>query len=100
MEEKKVIDETKLTFLPVGSVVRLKGGKMNILITGYAPVERTKDKVWDYLGAIWPTGVIKSDQNLLFNRDQIEEVIFKGYSDEVELDFRVKVEQSFEMMKK
>ena len=100
MEEKNVVDETKLTFLPVGSVVRLKGGKMNILITGFAPIEQGKDKVWDYLGAIWPVGVVKTSENLLFNRDQIEEVIFKGYTDEKELDFRDKLEQSIEMIKK
>jgi hypothetical protein len=43
---------------------------------------------------MWPTGVITSDRNLLFNRDQIEEVIFEGFTNEVELDFRTKLEDA------
>lgn len=50
--------------------------------------------MWDYLGGMWPTGVITSDRNLLFNRDQIEEVIFEGFTNEVELDFRTKLEDA------
>ena len=69
-------ENKKLTFLPVGSVVRLKGGERNVIIIGYTPIEAGKTEMWDYLGGMWPTGVITSDRNLLFNSDQIEEVIF------------------------
>ena len=74
-------ENKKLTFLPVGSVVRLKGGERNVIIIGYTPIEAGKTEMWDYLGGMWPTGVITSDRNLLFNRDQIEEVIFEGFGE-------------------
>lgn len=92
--------EKDLTFLPVGSVVRLKGGKMRIIVIGYTPMEKGKSEVWDYLGAIWPMGVIKSDNNLLFNRDQVEEVIFEGFTDAAELEFRTKLEDAVAQIKK
>ena len=56
--------------------------------------------MWDYLGAVWPMGVISSDNNLLFNRDQVEEVIFEGYSDDAEIEFRTKLEKAVEEIKK
>ena len=87
-------ENKKLTFLPVGSIVRLKGGERNVIIIGYTPIEAGKTEMWDYLGGMWPTGVITSDRNLLFNRDQIEEVIFEGFTNEVELDFRTKLEDA------
>lgn len=90
----------KKSFLPVGSVVRLKDAKVNLLVIGYVPVEKNKSEVWDYLGAIWPMGVISSDKNLLFNRDQIETVVFEGYSDDEEKEFRAKLEKAVTEIKK
>lgn len=91
---------TKLSFLPLGSVVRLKGGKMRIAVIGYTPIEKGKTEVWDYLGAVWPMGVITSDKNLLFNRDQVEEVIFEGFTDSAEVEFRTKLEKAVEEIRK
>ena len=94
------MSEKDLTFLPVGSVVKLKGGKANLVIIGFSPLEPGKDVVWDYLGAIWPMGVMSSDRNLLFNRDQIEEVVFKSFSNEKEIEFRTKLEQAVDLLRK
>ena len=44
-EECCVINEEK--FLPLGSVVLLKGGKRKIMITGYCmKTEENKNKIW------------------------------------------------------
>ena len=99
-ENNTTVDSSNLTFLPLGSVVRLKGGKVRIAIIGFTPIEKGKSKVWDYLGAMWPMGVISSDNNLLFNRDQIEEVVFEGLTDNAELKFRTKLEKAVEEIKK
>ena len=69
-------------FLPVGSVVLLKGATRGIVVIGYSVVEEGSDEIWDYLGAAYPIGVITPDKNLLFNRDQIDKVLFEGYADE------------------
>ena len=69
-------------FLPVGSVVLLKGATQGVVVIGYNIVEEGSKDVWDYLGCAYPIGVLSSDKNLLFNREQIEKVLFTGYMDE------------------
>lgn len=94
------VSDEKKNFLPVGSVVRLKDAKMNIIVIGYTPIEKNKTEIWDYLGAMWPMGVISSDRNLLFNRDQIETIVFEGFSNDEEKDFRAKLEKAVAEIKK
>lgn len=69
-------------YLPVGSVVLLKEATRKIVIIGYAVREEGSSEIWDYLGCAYPIGVIGSDKNLLFNKEQIHQVIFRGYLDE------------------
>ena len=69
-------------YLPVGSVVMLKGATRGIVVIGYSVVEEGKKEIWDYLGCAYPIGVINAENNLLFNKDKIEKVLFKGYTDE------------------
>ncbi len=69
-------------FLPVGSVVLLKEATRPIVIIGYMIVEDNSDKIWDYLGCAYPIGVVDSSKNLLFQREQIDNVLFTGYQDE------------------
>ena len=68
--------------LPVGSVVLLKEATRYIIIIGYAPVEEGSTKIYDYLGCAYPIGVIGHDRSLLFDKSQIDKVIFEGYQDE------------------
>ncbi len=69
-------------FLPLGSVVLLKTAKRYVVVIGYAPVEEGKHEVWDYLGCAYPIGVIGAKQNLLFNHDNIEKVVHRGFEDD------------------
>ena len=71
-----------MEYLPVGSVVLLKGATKKIIIIGHSALEEGSNKIWDYLGAIYPFGMLGRDKNLLFQRDQIEKVIVRGYEDE------------------
>ena len=86
-------------YLPVGSVVLLKGAKRGIVVIGYSIIEEGSQEVWDYLGAAYPIGVITSDKNLLFNRDQIEKVLFEGYKDEEGKSFLKALEESMSQIK-
>ena len=58
-------------FLPVGSVVLLKEATRPIVVIGYSVVEQGSKKLWDYLGCAYPVGVIGTDKNLLFQREQL-----------------------------
>ena len=46
-------------YLPIGSVVLLKGGKKRLMITGYCMQTQEKPGViYDYSGCIFPEGLI------------------------------------------
>lgn len=77
-------------FLPIGTVVLLKGGKKELMIMGYCiiPGEEAYDKkgkvdvsnrVFDYGGCVYPEGMITSNQLFAFDHSQIERVSFLGY---------------------
>jgi len=76
-------------YLPIGSVVILKGGKKKVMITGYFSVEGNNiDKIYDYNGCLFPEGYLRSDQTCLFNHEQIEEVFFMGLENEEQKKFK------------
>ncbi len=68
------------TLLPIGSVVMLKGANQELMITGTCIGQEIdgKTEVHDYLGCLWPMGVLDTNKNFVFNRDEIDKVIFKG----------------------
>lgn len=69
----------KDTFLPIGSVVLLTNTLKKVMITGYLVVSNNNSKIiYDYAGCMYPEGVISSEQVIVFNRNQIKEVIHTG----------------------
>ena len=74
-------------YLPLGSVVLLKGGKKRLMITGFC-VQTEDGKVYDYTGCLYPEGVLTSESNCVFNHDQIQRIFCIGYSDEEEKKFK------------
>lgn len=86
-------------YLPVGSVVLLKDATKKIVIIGYSVVEEGSTEVWDYLGCVYPIGVIGMDKNLLFNKEQIDKVVFTGYSDEEGDIFMSQLKESMDSFK-
>ena len=79
-------------FLPIGSVVLLKGGKKRVMVIGFCAVAAEKnDKVFDYCGCIYPEGLMSSNQTCMFDHSQIEKVYAKGFADEEEIGFKQKL---------
>lgn len=79
-------------FLPIGTVVLLKGGKKRVMITGFCSFdEEKKDKAYDYTGCLYPEGIISSKQIALFNHSQIEKIFYLGLRDEEEKQFKQKL---------
>ena len=79
-------------YLPVGTVVILKGGTKRAMITGFCSVaDENKDKVHDYTGCLYPEGFLSSNQTLLFDHDQIEKVFHLGLVDDEEKEFKKKL---------
>lgn len=85
-------------YLPVGTVVMLKGGKKRAMITGFCSIaEENKEKVYDYSGCLYPEGFLSSAQTLLFDHEQIDKIYHLGLIDEEEKSFKQKLN---EVMKK
>lgn len=85
----------KINFLPLGTIVLLKGGSKRLMITGYCAYDKANQgKFYDYSGCLYPEGIISSDQLALFNNSQIEKVFYMGYSDEEDKQFKNKLTQS------
>ena len=82
-------------FLPLGTVVMLKGASKRLMITGFCTMaaEEAEGVMYDYSGCMYPEGVISSDQTALFNHDQIEKIYHMGLVDQEEKDFKIKLNQ-------
>lgn len=74
-------------FLPLGSIVLLKGGMQKVLIISRALKVRNgaKEFFFDYGGVPYPEGLV-GDQMAYFNHNSISRVVFTGYSDEDNLN--------------
>ena len=103
--------ENEEKFLPVGSVVLLKGGKKELMITSYlifptgelvvdGKKENPEGKMYDYGACTYPEGIINSDQIFGFNHDQIERVCFKGYVTESYSEISDKLNDNYDKLKK
>lgn len=86
-------------YLPIGTVVMLKGGKKRAMITGFCSISgEDKSKVFDYSGCLYPEGFISSNQTLLFNHEQIEKIFHLGLVDEEEKQFKQKLNEMIQKM--
>ena len=72
-------------FLPIGTVVMLKGGTKRLMITGFCAMqEKDKTKMWDYSGCMYPEGFLSSSQTCLFDHEQIEKIYHLGLAEDDE----------------
>ena len=95
-------------YLPLGTVVLLKGGKKEIMILSYCivPTGKTFDKngevkdlkMFDYGACAYPEGMITSDQLFAFNHDQIDKVCHIGYQSDAGKEFTKRLSENQEKM--
>lgn len=86
--------------LPIGSVVLLKDGTKKLMITGIKAVSSEKpDVVFDYLGVVYPEGFLGDEYNFLFNHDNINDIIFKGYNNPERELFLEELEKAYSEQK-
>lgn len=83
----------KEKYLPIGTVVILKGGTKKVMINGFCAVAEAKpNKMFDYRGCPFPEGVMESNGVALFDHDQIEEICHMGFSNEESIELSDKLE--------
>lgn len=80
----------KQELLPLGSIVLLKEGLQKLVVVGrgvvYTDQVTGKDMFADYMAGLYPTG-LNPETTIFFNHENIDKVVFKGYSDEEEERF-------------
>ena len=70
-------------YLPIGSIVKLKNNDNEIMIVGYYSVEyNDMVEIYDYLGCLYPEGLLLKNDFISFNHDDIANCVFKGFENE------------------
>lgn len=75
--------EERTAYIPLGSVVQLKGGVQKLLVISRAINVRNNGETFffDYGAVLYPDGLV-GDRMVYFNHDSLAKVIFAGYEDD------------------
>lgn len=76
--------EKENSLLPIGSVVYLKEGTVKMVIIGRSNLLALPEKetvLFDYSAVIYPLGYVGEKEIYFFNKNDVDKIEFKGYSD-------------------
>ena len=101
----------KERFLPIGTVVLLKGGQKELMITSYCifPTgSQLKDgkevqaekKMYEYGACTYPEGVLDSNTIRAFNHNQIEKIVHMGYENDTQKELSRILNDGYDIYKK
>ncbi|ASE36980.1 DUF4176 domain-containing protein [Staphylococcus pettenkoferi] len=73
----------------IGSIIYLKEGSQKLMFINRGPIVEMDNQryIFDYSACKYPIGVFE-DEIYYFNEENIDKVIFEGYSDEDETRFQ------------
>ncbi len=73
----------------IGSIIYLKEGSQKLMIINRGPIVEIEGQkyLFDYSACKYPVGVVE-DQIYYFNEENIDNVIFEGYSIKMNQDFK------------
>lgn len=73
----------------IGSIIYLKEGSQKLMIINRGSIVEIENQkyMFDYSACKYPIGVVE-DEIYYFNEENIDSVIFKGYSDQDEVRFQ------------
>ena len=97
-------------FLPIGTVVLLKGGKKEVMITSYCIFPNNTEikdgkevkpekKIYEYGGCIYPEGILDSNMICAFNHSQIEKICHMGYETQTQQELSKVLNGGYEIYK-
>lgn len=76
-------------YLPIGTVVMLKGGRKRVVIVGFCTMDlKENSKMADYTGCFYPEGLFNLDRILSFNHKDIDKIYHVGLADAEEVQFK------------
>lgn len=79
--------------LPIGSVVKLKGAEKFLMIFGVRQTDTTENREYDYIGVMYPEGNLGENLRFMFDHDDIEETVFKGFENAERTEFLSKLHE-------
>lgn len=83
--------------LPIGTIVLLKEGEKRLMVCGIKQTDAAGDGTeYDYIGVLYPEGHIGEQFQYLFNHEDIDNIIFRGYEDGEREEFLKKLEALYE----
>lgn len=82
--------------LPIGSVVKTIKGNVKLMIVGRAQLYNNDGTIgyFDYSALVYPEGITSQREFAFFNHEDIQEIYFEGYRDEVEEKFAERYEEN------
>lgn len=83
--------------LPIGTIVLLKEGEKRLMISGIMQSDASGNgQEYDYLGILYPEGHIGDQFQYLFNHEDINNIVFRGFEDEERAEFIEKLSKIYE----
>lgn len=84
-------------YLPIGSIVLLKGGTKKLMIFGIMQSDQSDalSEEYDYIAVPYPEGNMGQEYQYLFNADDIATVVSHGYEDTERTEFLNKLDEYF-----
>ena len=82
-------------YLPIGSIVLLKGGTKRVMVCGRVQRQVDNDVIWDYSSCLYPEGMIDPNQLFLFNNEDIDRLFFIGMQDAEEIEYRKYLSENY-----
>lgn len=69
--------------LPIGSIVQIKNSEKRLMIFGIkqSGIVESENVEADYIGVLYPEGNMGLQYQYLFNHDDIEEIVYRGFED-------------------
>jgi len=86
--------------LPLGSIVLLENGVKKIMVFGRLQINELDKQVYDYAGCFYPEGLLKNENIFLFNDEDINTLVFKGFENEEESEIQLLFEKYFSDLEK
>lgn len=98
----------KERFLPIGTVVLLKGGTKEVMITSYCIFPNANQstnsdspqpvkKIYEYGGCIYPEGILDSNMVCAFDHNQIEKICHVGYETDAQKELSQVLNSGYEI---
>ena len=78
--------DNNIDFLPVGSVVIIKGNVRKLMVIARGVMTKIDDDMlmFDYGAVLYPDGLI-NDKIIYFNHEDMHSIVYKGFEDDDEV---------------